>query len=294
MFNKKKQYYLTNFLPICLLLKTFVNNANMKKLYFGKIIDNWFLFVILTFIFFVWLRYFVYNLLTCLLLSILLGYGSYKIITILLTKRNNKQQLTKQKAIQIQTTKNNLLFATWQDNIAFFESIIKKHINCIVQDRSILLEKDNSALSIYPYFDQETLNKTALLAIYKQQKNMPSKLIILCCDVDKETSLLASTIATTKISILTIEEVFLKLLEPTNSTPPQKVIFEKQKRYTLKALFDIAFCKQKTKGYLICGLIFFICSWFVRYSLYYVIMSSLLFCFAIFSYFNKKHTLPRQ
>ena len=66
-----------------------------------------------------------------------------------------------------------------------------------------------------------------------------------------------------------------------------KVLYEEKNKYTFKELLNIAFNKNKTKSYVVTGLIFLISSIFLRYNIYYIVFTTLMFVFALFSYFNK-------
>ena len=113
---------------------------------------------------------------------------------------------------------------------------------------------------------------------------------------------------------ITIGNVFAKSLCPVNEvlkqynnlTASQRMAIKKQfleyddirrkkipKKEKINNMLNVAFNRAKSKNYFIYGIILFICCLFFRYNVYYIIFSSLMFCFSLFSRFNRKYNKPK-
>ena len=111
-------------------------------------------------------------------------------------------------------------------------------------------------------------------------------LVILTNEIDSDTAKYISKIDGIKIEICDTIKTY-NLLILNNPLPECKIVII-NKKYSFKDYLSIAFDRNKTKGYLTCGLILIFSSLFVPYNIYYVVMGTLSMIFALVSISKKR------
>ncbi len=267
----------------------------MKLYKITNFVDKTFLTISCILINFVWLRYFVIDNVACLVASSVVGVFISKFIIYLSDKKHQKKLITNKTLQDINDCALSLSIMTKQESIEFFNNILSTTHQTCIKDDLIYTSTNNQVIAFLPYYHHNLLTNQDMLDILKQVKQKKlDKLIILCNEIDKNALLFAQSITNIKIIVYDKAAVYFEILKKYNVYPQKYITTQTNKKYTFKLLLVVAFNRKKAKNYLLCGLIFFVCSLFIRYSLYYIIMASLLFVFAIFSYFNKPFNLPKQ
>ena len=110
-----------------------------------------------------------------------------------------------------------------------------------------------------------------------------NKLVILCNDYDKVLPGFVKNF-NQEIIILDKYQTYLSLYKEYDYYP---AIIERQKtKNSYKQYLAVAFNRSKTKGYLFAAVILVLSSFFVKFNIYYYIISSLLLIFALISFIN--------
>lgn len=115
---------------------------------------------------------------------------------------------------------------------------------------------------------------------YRQIK----RLVILTNDYDKMIE--TKNFFDFEVLILNASGTYEKLLSKYEFYPEIKYKSKPTVKSGIKTLTLGALNKKKTKGYLLSAIFVFFASFFVRFKIYYSLISSLLVMLAIFSYFN--------
>ncbi len=252
---------------------------------------NYFFDVILTFlIIFVllysWANFYLKNITKSFIIAFLLTSLIVFLLFKIKTKFENKKGMTIKQKEQAQNLCLQLRFLSTQKIVNFFYEAIKQKEE--VKKHKFFLETNTQIF--YPYFEKKTLNLDALCLIFKH--HFPQKeLVIICCEADKETCVFCGKIQNKHIKILNFEEIYNKFLQ--NATIyPNEVELKKEKKLKLKELLLFSLQKERTKNYLLMGLILITSSFFVLYKIYYLIFGSLLLFLAILTrilpYFKKE------
>ena len=266
----------------------------MKTYRVTNFVDKSFLIISITLISFLWLRYFILDNTNCLITSIIVGVVLGKIIINIANKRKHKKLISKQTQNEISTHTLNLSLMTKEECIDFFKTILEKTQPICVKDNMIYLVQNSKTTIFVPCFDTPILTQQSIINILRKVKDKYiSKLIILCQDIDQNSLMFAKSITNYEITIYDKAAVYFELLKKYQTYPKNYLTIQTKKKYTFKILLSVAFNRKKAKNYLFCGLIFFVCSWFVMYNWYYIVMASTTLIFAIFSYFNKPFNAPK-
>ncbi len=241
---------------------------------------NYFFDILLTFlIFFIllysWSNFYLKNMLKSFVVAII----STSIIVFLLfkikIKKENKKGLSLRQKEQAQNLCFQLKFLSRQKVLDFFYNSIKQKEE--VKKHKNFLETNTQI--IYPFFDKKTLDIDAFCSILKQ--NFPQKeIVIICCEASRETFDICQKIQNKHIKILDFEKTYNKFLQNVE-TYPNEIEIKNDKKLKLKELVLFSLQKERTKNYLLMGLILITSSFFVIYKIYYLIFGSLLLFLAL-------------
>ena len=94
---------------------------------------------------------------------------------------------------------------------------------------------------------------------------------------------------TNKTIILYHYQDIYTLLCNLQKLPTLPTYYQPEKHTTIKQILSTACKKEKAKSYFLSGLFFGIGSLFIRYNIYYMVMSTLLFLLALYALCNKKY-----
>lgn len=272
-------------------------------------------FVLLFLLCFVWTRYVFRKLWLSVVLSLFIATIIYVILWFLGQKKNNKQGLKlKEKA----DAEDMYLSLVCQNKpIDFFANILAKQYEKIdkhpdyvtyIQNKSADEQKQTKnsqneslkSLEKYEktvlYFDNsfDGLNVSKFLKIYnKLKKEKSNEIIIICKEInDKQVFSICQNFKE-KFVILDQYQTYQKIYKPNQTYPEIEVKCKNEKKMVFKDFVSYSFNKNRTKGYLFSAFVLILSSLFVRATIYYCIIASILVVFALISqfnpYFNKKN-----
>lgn len=265
----------------------------MKKYTLGKIIDYIFKNTLVFFIAFIWIRFYIKTLYLSLFLSVIITLLFGLVITLKNQKNLNTKKLTCEENKQISICTNEFLFSNHFTNLNFFNKLAnKKHTSTIINE-FILIKNNGFKIALFPYYETRILTIDTATNIYIKCKELAvDKLVITCKNTNQEALNFAKQLKNIKLLILEEKQAYFKLLKTYETYPKITNKLIQEDKLTLKQILMLAFNRKKTKGYLFSGVILFFASFVIKYNIYYIVFSSLLFIMALFSYsnaiFNKK------
>lgn len=250
------------------------------------IFDFIFKSLLIFFITFIWLRLYIHNNNLIIILSIIITLLLSFISSFFLRKKFNKIKLTKKEQKEKQEYLNQLNFSNSNKITDFLLNFyqnekIQKHKDCFV------IDKDEKII-VFNNFNIQNCDINFLIeCVKKSEKLNINKILVFASFFNKDCFSFIKNIQNFKIKLVDYENFYLNFMKKENIFPTITIKYEEKNRYTFKELISIAFNKKKTKGYIITGLIFLISSIFLRYNIYYIIFTTVMFIFALISYFNK-------
>lgn len=258
----------------------------MKKI--SLIIQEFLKIFLIFLILFVWIRYMIRNLWVSVLISALCTTAIYLILLFLRKKRKIKLGM---KIKEKEDAENMFLSMSFESSpMDFFYKLTSKRHQNIVKHRKYLsidysLEKVKTILWFDGNFGGLTIPR--LCEIYEKVKKEKATKIVICCYEISDKNLL-SFIHTfeEKIVILDRYQTYEKLYKLYDCFPKVTKTYPKEKSMAFMDLLRHSFNKKRTKGYLFSSMILILSGLFVRTSIYYCIIASLLIVFALISQFN--------
>ena len=150
----------------------------------------------------------------------------------------------------------------------------------------IIFENDSEVCILYPQYTYDKLKISDIIGIYNITKKTNCKKIIICGNDFENGVREFATKLPIKIILLNKYESYEKLMKKYNYFPKDTIKFETTKNQTFKNILAYSFNRRRAKGYIFASLVLILSSFFVKISVYYLIISSVLLLFAIFSYTN--------
>ncbi len=266
----------------------------MKNFRLANIIDFIFTNILIFLIVFVWLKFFNKNILYSFILSLffLVIFNLLKVF--FKGKKTTKLKLNKNLEKDIELYMYSLISNTNEENLLFFKNILKK-FNPTTENNIIFYKKNEIKYALCPLFESANLNiEKALKNISCCKTKNIKNILILCSICQKKDKILLEQISEMNIKIYQKKEIYLNLFKPSNTYPNIKFNFKESKKIKIYELLEISFNKSKAKGYFLSGIFIFFCSFIMKYNIYYVLMSSILFTFALISYIKKDKSIKKE
>ena len=270
----------------------FVNNYFMKKVLqiLQILIKNSLIFAIL----FIWLRFFIDK--TWLALSIALAATFFlqALLFVIFGNRKNQVSLKSKEKEDAQ----NMFFSlvNLPSPITFFENLIKtRHPNVITNKNYIKIEHNNQRITIfYPKLTFKSLDNDNIILITKKiKKEKPNKLIIICKNYEDECLKLIKNFDF-EIILLDQYQTYSSLYKEYEFYPEITAKYTKNEAVKFSDLLSFSLSKSRSKSYMFSALILFVMSFFIRMSVYYYIIISILLLLSLVSFTNTKFNIKKQ
>lgn len=275
------------------VLYIFVNNYTMKKLNLYNIIDIIFKSLLIFLLTFVWVRYFVKSLTLAIILSLFITFMIEIFSKIIKRKINSKKQISIDEENKIEEITNSLIYLPNEKVVTYFYNLAKSKHNATKKTKYIEINHTNSNIVLYPIFRLDELNSQNVLDIYNTIKTKNVKRIIICTNIYNAKAKTTASKLDKEIILLNSKQTYFELIKKY-AIYPEKVELKKGKKQTFSDFISYALNKKRTKGYFYSSLLILFCSFFVPYSLYYVIMSSILLVLAFASFSNPTFNKPNN
>jgi len=267
-----------------------VNNLFMKitRIKLLTIVDKIFITTLFTLVTFVWIKYFIRNNIYCLLVSVLISVLIVYFITLFTNERTENKTTKAETAKRINSFMYSFLLMSKTEIIKlFYEKISKKEK--VRLEKSIIIFDNNEGIT--PCLHLNSLSIEELSKHYRNAVKLKlNKLTIITLDCKSEIEGFSKHISKIDIKILTKNETFYNVIQRYKIYPEIVVAQKSNKKDTFKSIMKKNFNRTRTKHFVSSGIIMLFFSLFFKYNLYYTITSSVLFLFAIISYFLKENT----
>ena len=151
----------------------------------------------------------------------------------------------------------------------------------------IICNKNATKFLVYFVDNFDGLGCQKLFEVVKKSNRLNiEKTIVLCRQIKDNQVFGFINCYEGKVVVLDEYQTYQKLYKRQQIFPEITNKLPTDKKPTIKSLIAYSFNKKRTKGYLFSAFILILSSVFVRATLYYCLISTVLLFFAIFSYFN--------
>lgn len=234
---------------------------------------------------FIWVRYFVHSLLWSIVITMIITLV-IDFITRFFSRK--KQAASALKKAEREEAENCFLSLTMDKGaLDFFVRLAQKqHTATKKKDYVLISHEDEQKVVLQPHLCFNPLSPDDVASIVAKTKSVnPAKIVIVCASVQKESFSFAKNFDC-EILILDQYETYQKLYKPYDCKPQITLKYKKEKGLAFKDLVAYSLNKSRAKGYFISALILVISSLFVRATIYYCVVASILITFALISLYN--------
>lgn len=238
---------------------------------------------------FVWCRYLIRRKLwLAVFVAFMIACVVYLIMFVLNRKKLNTKGLKLQEK---EKAENMFLSLCCQDKPMdfFYKLALKKHQNIIKHKNYITIKHQQENVSTVLWFENSFagLSIARFMDIYLAVKKEKATKIVVCCKEISDKNLISfSQNFDEKFMFLDVYQTYEKLFKFYDFYPEITRKYKTEKKIVFNDLIAHSFNKNRTKGYLFSALILILSSVFIRTTLYYCIVASMLVIFAIVSQFN--------
>ena len=258
----------------------------MNKSTFSFIIDFVFYSLIIFAVSYIWLRLYIHNNTLILVISLIITLFISSILCLVLKNKISKNKLTKKEEKIKKQILNSLLVMNNNEINNFLTQVFNNNVKKY-KDFLVILNEEKTVI-FYNFSFLETDINFILNSLKTSEKLEIFNVNIISNLFNKDCNKFVKNIKNFNIKLINFNDFYFKCLKEQNILPNSKIKYEEKTKYSIKELLSIAFNKTKTKSYVLTGLIFLVSSLFLRYNIYYIIFTTLMFSFAMFSYFNKR------
>lgn len=258
---------------------------DIKKIKLYLLID--FLFFNFSFflILFAWVRFLTRNVLSSVIISIIILIVANFVKNALMSKKENVRNETKSKQNELETGMLTLLSSTNQSNLEFFLKVFSKFKDAKIENEFIVFEDK----IVYVDFTKKIINlESAIKKIPIAMSLKKKELLLLCYGFDTKDRIFVENLKGINVKIVEKNEIFNLLFIPSNIFPEKIFETKSNAKLKFKQILKMSFKKDKAKKYFLSGILVFFCSLIVKNNIFYVLMSSIMFCFALISLTKKE------
>lgn len=258
----------------------------MKKIKLSGILDFIFGTSFVFLICFIWARYFLHNQTLSILLCAVVTFCIVGLFYFVRRKKVLKNLVGKTDLEEAHNIATHFLLCTKPETIKEFYNILSKTNIVKIKGDMLLTEK----VAIRPLYNSTEITDKDVLDSFAKIKNTSIEKLIICCQsANAKAREIANIISDKKIVIYTEYDAYKNIFKPVGFKveSPKKPEKLKTKQRFLK-YGQIALNKTRTKSYLMVSVILLFSSFVLRYNVYYLIVSTITVCLALYSHFNTK------
>ncbi len=234
---------------------------------------------------FVWVRYFVRSLVWAVVITAAVTLV-IDIITRLISRK--RQTASALKKAEREEAENIFLSLSLNANaLDFFLTLAKKKHTAEKKDNLILIKHEGGEkVLLIPHLSFNPISPDDIAGFAsKAQKMEAAKVVIVCFSAQKESFSFAKNFDF-EFVILDQYEAYQKLYKPYDCKPEISMKYKKEKALAFKDLVTYSLNRSRAKGYFISALILTLSTLFVRATIYYCVVASMLIIFALISLYN--------
>ena len=186
--------------------------------------------------------------------------------------------------------------ANSQNPVMFFSMLVGcRHQNTLVTKSFVLIKHFNQKTTIlYPQISFNPLDEDTLISIVKKVKPYsPDKVVITCGEYKKDILKFAQNFDF-EIIILDKFQTYSLLYDEYEYFPEITKACKSESKHTLSQILSYSFNRSKSKAYIFSALALFVVSFFVKLSIYYYVIISILLVFSLISFTNSKYNIKKN
>ncbi len=249
--------------------------------------------LLIFFLVFVWVRYFVRSLPLCIIISLAATIVIDLATRFFSRKKSNSIMLKKEKREEAENIFLSLSISP--KALDFFLLLAQKKHNAEKKKDFVLISHDGGEkVVLWPFLSHNELMPNDIANIFYKTKSVcPDKIVIACGAFSPQAASFAKNFDC-EFLLLDKYDCLQKLYIPYDIKPEITMQYKKEKALSFKELVKFSVNRSRAKGYFLSALALLISTFFVRATIYYCIVSSLLVALALVSLYSPfERTKPK-
>lgn len=261
---------------------------NIKNIKFYALFDFLFFNFSVFLILFAWTRFLTKSAVYASIISLIILFVANLIRNRLKTTKTKKKIEQNSHKNKIENAMLSLLASDEKQNRELFLKVFSYFVDAKIEGKYIVFDKKIVAID----FTKKTIYLEDFIKLFSKIKILGKKtLIFLCYTFDAKDKIFAQNLEGISVKIVEKKDIYESLFVPSNTFPEKLFEMKKNAKLKFKQVMQMSFSRDKAKKYFLSGLLVFFCSLIVRRSIFYVLMSSVMFCFAIVSLTKKEEVI---
>lgn len=248
-----------------------------------KVFSVFFRYFLIFLIVFVWVRFYVNKLPLAILYTTLIAIIIEVCLNYILSKMLKKRDLKSKEKEKREKMFYSLIIKKEEDVMSFFSKLFEEKYEIKKHKNFLKMTDEKGEIIFVPCFKLDPLMRQNIVDFMKKiDKN--KKVIFSCYVSEKGCREFVKQYGENEIIILEKDETYEKIFEKYNIFPEISEKVEIKQKKDFKKLLEIAFSRDKTKGYFFSSIVVLFSTLIVRFNVYYAIMSTVLLVFALISF----------
>lgn len=241
--------------------------------------DKIFITVSIFLLVYAWLNFFIRDLWTTFVLSLIFTFACVFLLFYILNKKQEKKLVSKKYLTDVEQNFLAFRVASKTDKLELLKNILSKQYKTEIKNEHILFEKDGEKHQIIIATNIEKLSQFELVNLLQNLEKEVKVLHLICCDT--QPNLDTKFLKDLEIEIVTKKKLYDEYFLPHNIFPNSSNLNTKKEKIKLKILLKNFFVPRKAKSYFLCGLVLIFSSIILPFHTYYLIFGSVLIIFSI-------------
>ncbi|MBR6779232.1 MAG: hypothetical protein IKM43_03720 [Clostridia bacterium] len=251
----------------------------MTKFKFINLIDKLFISVSLFLIIYAWINFYLRDLWTTFILSLIFTFASLFLIFYFFNKKSKSKSLKKQEQNDIEKYFFAFRLYPKQKKLELLKSILDNQANAVINNGALHYNVDNLNHVLLIATSADKIDNNNLVDIIENFIDNDVDIIEIVCNnaINLDTEILNNK----EIKIINRIDLYKNFFKKYDVYPDTSFVNLHAKKFDFKKLMSNFFLPQKAKSYFVCGLVLIFSSIILPYHFYYVVFASILLLFAI-------------
>jgi len=260
-----------------------VNNHSMKLASLSNLIARSFIVFIISYL---WLTFYIRSLLTVFLLAFGIMLAVNLLFRFFARKRNARAVLNKQQREHVAQIALQLKFQGRTKTLKLLREALDKtnmgYRNVTATQRKLVIQNADKKVNLFPLFNVEPTIKDIIECL--KSTNKGAETYICATNFSPEVIGFANSLDAS-VTLMDVASVYTEILLPAETYPEVVIEMKSKAKLTWSQLRCMVFNRRKVKTYVFLGFIILATSFIVRFNIYYIVVATILFSFALLSMF---------
>lgn len=261
-------------------LTHFCNHLYMSKFKIVNLFDKIFVSVSIFLIIYAWLNFYIRNLFSTFILSLIFSSAIIFVLYYFLNKKQERVKLSKKSTDEMNKSFLSFRLTPKKEKLDLLYQIFSREYETKLDNGILSYVKDDKKHIVLIATHIDRINENELINLVDEFVNLDFDVIdIICQDVSQNIN--SNIFIDKKIVFLTKEKLYTDYFSKYSIFPDDSKIDTSITKLKFRDILKNFFLPEKARSYFFCGLILIFSSIILPYHIYYILFGSTLLIFAI-------------